>query len=78
MGHTHVPFIKNFKGKLAINPSSVGQPRDGNTKTSFCILDTTKKKAEIKRIEYDIKKTADKIKKAGLPIFLAERLFKGR
>jgi len=77
MGHTHVPFIRDFKGKLAINPGSVGQPRDGNAKASFCILDTVKKKAEIKRIKYDVKKTADKIKKAGLPEFLAERLFKG-
>ncbi len=78
MGHTHIPFVRDFKGKLAVNPGSVGQPRDGNSKASFCILDTAKKKAEIKRVEYNIKKTADKIKKAGLPVFLAERLFKGR
>jgi predicted phosphodiesterase len=78
MGHTHVPFIKQFEGRLAINPGSVGQPRDKDSKACFCIFDTTSKKAEIKRVEYDIKKTADKIIKAGLPVFLAERLFKGR
>ena len=66
MGHTHVPFVKERKGKLAVNPGSVGQPRDGNPKASLCILDIKTKKAEIKRVEYNIKKTAYKIKKAEL------------
>ena len=77
MGHTHIPFIKEIKDKLIINPGAVGQPRDNNPKASFCILDAKTKKTEIKRVEYNIKKTAEKIKKAGLPEFLAERLFKG-
>ena len=76
-GHTHLPFVRNFKNKIAINPGSVGQPRDSNAKASFCIVDIFRKKAKIKRVGYDVKKTADKIKKASLPEFLAERLFKG-
>lgn len=77
MGHTHIPFIKKFDDKLAINPGSVGQPRDGNNKASFCILDNKKLKAEIIRVDYDIKKAADKIKEIGMPKILANRLFEG-
>lgn len=77
MGHTHTPFIKKIGNKLVINPGSVGQPRDGNNKASFCILDNKKLKAEIIRVKYDVKKAADKIMKIGMPHFLAERLFEG-
>jgi putative phosphoesterase len=77
MGHTHIPFIKRIKDNLAVNPGSVGQPRDGDKRASFCILDPETKEAEIIRIDYNIKKTACRIKKAGLPDFTAERLFSG-
>jgi len=75
IGHTHYPFVKELNGKLVINPGSVGQPRDGDCRASFAVLDS--KKAEIHRISYIIRKTAENIKKAGLPENLAERLFKG-
>lgn len=64
IGHTHIPFIKKFYknkkiSKLTINPGSVGQPRDGNNKASYCILDINNLNAKIIRINYKIKKTAD-------------------
>ncbi|MCM8771200.1 MAG: metallophosphoesterase, partial [Candidatus Omnitrophica bacterium] len=61
-----------------INVGSVGQPRDGNPRACFSIYDEEKKYVWIKRIDYDIKKTQEKIKDAGLPQFLAERLSIGR
>ena len=61
MGHTHIPFVKKVNNKLILNPGSVGQPRDGNNKASFCILDNKKIEAEIIRVNYDIRKAADKI-----------------
>ena len=79
LGHTHVPFEKMFKSKKCIfNPGSVGQPRDGNPKASYCIFDTKKKKVEFHRVKYNIKKAAEKIMKAGLPKSLADRLFRGK
>lgn len=75
MAHTHVPFVKKFKDKIAINPGAVGQPRDGNNKASFCILDNSKTK--ILRIDYDIEKAAHKILHFGLPEHLASRLYFG-
>jgi len=61
-----------------INVGSVGQPRDGNPKSSYCIYDTDKKMIKIKRIAYPVAVAGDKIIKAGLPPFLAVRLSAGR
>lgn len=77
IGHTHIPFIKKIKDKLVINCGAVGQPRDGINKASFAVFDTEKFAAEIVRVDYDIKYAAEKIIKAGLPSFLAQRLFLG-
>ncbi len=86
IGHTHVPVI--FKKSVAggsgpqvrelINVGSVGQPRDGDNRASFGIIDTGKFTYENLRIEYDYQMAANKIIAAGLPAFLAERLYKGR
>jgi putative phosphoesterase len=51
MGHTHYPIIKRFSnGGIIINPGSVGQPRDGNLASSFCIMDTETDEIEIIRL----------------------------
>ncbi len=68
----------NPNWQYIINVGSVGQPRDGNPKACFAIHDTKTNIFEIRRIEYNIKKAADKIIKAGLPPILAERLFEGQ
>lgn len=77
MGHTHAPFIKRLKNNLVINVGSVGQPRDGINKASFAVFDTEKYDVKIIRSEYDIKISAEKIVKVGLPAILAQRLFLG-
>ncbi|UCG35399.1 MAG: metallophosphoesterase, partial [Candidatus Omnitrophota bacterium] len=64
--------------KYIINVGSVGQPRDGDNRASFCIYDHKEKLVNIYRLEYNIKKCADKILEAGLPAILAERLYVGR
>jgi diadenosine tetraphosphatase ApaH/serine/threonine PP2A family protein phosphatase len=63
--------------RYVINVGSVGQPRDGNPDASFIVFDDEKLTVEIKRVEYDRKKAAEKILKAGLPPVLAERLLVG-
>ncbi len=57
-----------------INPGSVGQPRDRNPKLSFALFDSDELTLEIVRLDYDNNKAANKIRKAGLPAFLADRL----
>lgn len=60
-----------------VNPGSVGQPRDGDSRSAFLTYDTDTEKVEFFRVRYDIDKCCDKIIKAGLPIELAERLRMG-
>ncbi|NQT45929.1 MAG: metallophosphoesterase family protein [Candidatus Omnitrophica bacterium] len=72
-------IVKLAEGtKYIINCGSIGQPRDGNPKASYCIYDDEAKKIEFKRIAYDIKKAQDKIRGAGLPDIIADRLAEGR
>lgn len=63
--------------RYLINPGSLGQPRDRNTKASFVIFNTQTNKLTFYRIPYDFRKTQEKIIQAGLPPVLADRLSLG-
>ena len=93
-GHTHVPvaFIRDtvvrggtyskFKvepgRKYFINVGSVGQPRDNNPKAAYVTYDLDEGLIELRRLDYDIPAAQAKIRAAGLPERLAERLAFGR
>lgn len=77
LGHTHVPFVKSFGDRLIVNPGSVGQPRDHDSRASWALIDTKSKTCSIQRVSYDIGSAAEAIDAAGLPGFLAARLFSG-
>jgi diadenosine tetraphosphatase ApaH/serine/threonine PP2A family protein phosphatase len=64
--------------RLIINPGSVGQPRDGDPRTSYALYDNEANTIAHHRVEYDIAATQEKIRRAGLPEWLAERLSLGR
>lgn len=57
MGHAHYPFIRRIGSKILINPGSCGQPRDGNTKPSYAILNLTlySENITLHRIDHDTK-----------------------
>ncbi len=75
-GHTHFPIlIKRKKGGFILNPGSVGQPRDGDPRASYAIIDTEKNKVEFYRKEYDIGEVATDIKERGLPEKLIDILY---
>jgi len=57
---------------------AVGQPRDGNPFAAFALYDDARGALNYIRVPYDIDKAASKILAAGLPEFLAERLYEGR
>jgi putative phosphoesterase len=78
LGHTHAPYVRRFPSGLIVNPGSVGQPRDGDPRASYALLDTDSHECEILRLDYDIDKAASAIESAGLPRFLADRLSVGR
>ena len=77
LGHTHIPYIVERKGKFIINPGSVGQPRDGDARASYLVLETDRLTAELRRSEYSIDATAEAIDAAGLPHRFATRLYRG-
>lgn len=60
-----------------INPGSTGQPRDGDPRASYVLFDREKMSITWERVPYDIRSCQQKIIKAGLPGFLAERLEDG-
>lgn len=63
--------------RALVNVGSVGQPRDEDPRAAYAIFDSTAERVWIKRIEYDIEREARRIRAAGLPPVLADRLFLG-
>jgi predicted phosphodiesterase len=61
-----------------LNPGSVGQPRDGDPRAAWVLLDTEAGQAEWRRSRYDIAGARDAIRTAGLPDSLADRLGYGQ
>jgi diadenosine tetraphosphatase ApaH/serine/threonine PP2A family protein phosphatase len=60
-----------------LNPGSVGQPRNGDPRSSYLIFDTDDDTVRFRLVEYDISTTMRKIVDAGLPEFFATRLMDG-
>jgi diadenosine tetraphosphatase ApaH/serine/threonine PP2A family protein phosphatase len=63
--------------RYIVNAGSVGQPRDGDPRASFALLDTDAQRVEFFREEYDIEQAQRRIIDAGLPRILATRLSHG-
>ena len=61
-----------------VNVGSVGQPRDGDSRAAFGILDTDARTIRFHRVAYDIAAAQAAIRAAGLPDALAARLSRGR
>jgi diadenosine tetraphosphatase ApaH/serine/threonine PP2A family protein phosphatase len=64
--------------KYLINPGSVGQPRDGDPRAAYAIVDTTERRVELLRSPYNVEEAQAKVVRAGLPEVLAQRLAVGR
>jgi predicted phosphodiesterase len=61
-----------------VNVGSVGQPRDGDPRAAYGIVDTTARETRLRRVVYPIESAQRKILAAGLPASLANRLALGR
>jgi predicted phosphodiesterase len=64
--------------KYFINTGSVGQPRDGDWRSAYCVYNIDNNSVEQRRLKYDLDTAQKKIIEAGLPRLLAERLKLGR
>lgn len=65
----------NPQKKYIINIGSVGQPRDGDSRAKYLIMNLWEKTIDLRAVKYDIVSAADKIIEAGLPKAHATRLF---
>jgi putative phosphoesterase len=65
VGHTHQPYVLEVGERLVINPGSVGQPRDGDPRAAYAIIEDNR--VELKRVDYPIEATVRTIQESPLP-----------
>jgi predicted phosphodiesterase len=73
-----VPFALKPTHRYIVNVGSVGQPRDGDPRAAWVLVDTEAPAATLHRVAYPIHATQAKMEAAGLPAPLIERLVLGR
>lgn len=66
------------EGRWFINPGSVGQPRDGDPRASYAVIDSTEMTVQFLRAEYPIAETQHQMETVELPAMLIQRLELGR
>jgi len=74
-GHTHVQALVDFGEKKYCNPGSVGQPRDGDPRAAYAIVDGVD--IFLYRVSYDIDQTVFAMKQAGYDAFYYSNLYIG-
>jgi putative phosphoesterase len=70
VGHTHQPFQFESNGKRVLNPGSVGQPRDGDPRAAYAIIENGR--IELKRAEYDIDATLQQMQSTNVEPWVVE------
>jgi len=65
-------------GQWLLNPGGVGQPRDGDPRAAWLLLNTETWMASWRRVDYHVEEAAKAIEEAGLPNDLGRRLYEGR
>ena len=62
VGHTHIPMHLQLEDTQVVNPGSVGQPRDGDPRAAYAIIENGR--VEFHRVEYDIDRTVQHMRDA--------------
>ena len=75
--HEKGPISLERRCRYIFNSGSVGQPRDGDPRASYGLLDMTEGVFTVRRVSYDIARAAEKIYESGLPRDMGDRLFRG-
>ena len=70
VGHTHIPFHLDLGRTQLINPGSVGQPRDGDPRCSYAVVEDGV--VEIRRVPYDIGATIRQMEESGIELSAVE------
>jgi len=64
VGHTHLQFELSGGGMRVVNPGSVGQPKDGDPRAAYAVLDNGT--LTLKRVGYDIERTVAALERSGV------------
>ena len=64
LAHTHYQFIRVLGNVVVVNPGSVGQPRDGDPRAAYAVVDTDSREVYLRRVKYDVESTLRKLRKA--------------
>lgn len=64
IGHSHLPFLLEVDGQQVINPGSVGQPRDGDPRAAYAVIEDGR--VEFHRVEYDIDAALGQMRDVGV------------
>jgi len=59
VGHTHVQFVRQFRGRMVINPGSLGQSKSGDSRARFAVWHD--RQIELRALEYSVETTVGKI-----------------
>ncbi|MEM4780882.1 MAG: metallophosphoesterase family protein [Halalkalicoccus sp.] len=78
MGHTHVQAHAVYGTGIVCNPGSVGQPRDGDPRAGYAVVDLDNREVYERRVEYDVDRVIEAVSEAGLPERIGSRLREGR
>jgi putative phosphoesterase len=78
LGHTHIQHEAVIDDRLILNPGSVGQPRDGDNRAAYAVVETDDWETDLRRVEYDIQKVQARVNEVGLPIEIGNRLAQGK
>jgi putative phosphoesterase len=78
LGHTHKQAKAEFGDGVIVNPGSVGQPRDGDDRAAYAVLDLEVGSVTLARVPYDIQQVAERIDETPVSMRNARRLSTGR
>ncbi|MBV9719821.1 MAG: metallophosphoesterase family protein [Candidatus Eremiobacteraeota bacterium] len=68
-GHLHLPYARMWRGRLLVNVSSAGLPKDGDPRAGYAILTERDGGWQVKhrRVAFDVKKVATQLADCGIP-----------
>ena len=78
LGHTHRQFVRSVDGGTVLNPGSVGQPRDGDPRAAYAVIDLDAETVDTHRVAYEVEAVREKVAEVGLPAGVGDRLALGR
>ena len=78
MGHTHVQHAERYGDGIVVNPGSVGQPRDGDPRAAYAVVDLEAMTVDTHRVAYDLEAVIREVERVGLPSRTGARLRSGR